>query len=224
LLNEAYVADDAYSLEEVLHCLKHLGWDIDSLVDVDCSRSRRTMLHHAASVLDTNNVRCLTSCGANVLAKDETGNIPLNLAMKATGSAVTKTMSLLLQHKPQEQLDSRDMDGRTPLHYLVGFDNHMSEDAAWILLRAGANPFLADRFGNTPYEWFSRNRHHWTEIRAICDGHPLKAPALDQSDFHLAARTGLQAGGPYNQSTAVSDTTNNANPSTANDMIRPTSV
>lgn len=182
LLNEAYVADDAYSMDEVLHCLKHLGWNIDSLVDVDCSRSRRTMLHHAASVLDTDNVRCLTSCGANVLAKDEAGNIPLNLAMKATGSAVTKTMSLLLQYKPQEQLDSRDVHGRTPLHYLVDLDNHMSEDAAWILLRAGANPFLADHLGNTPYKWFLRNRHHWTEIRAICEKYHSRTPRLDPPD------------------------------------------
>jgi hypothetical protein len=182
LLNEAYVADDADSMEEALQCLKHLGWNIDSLIDVDCSRGRRTMLHHAASVLNADNVRCLISCGANVLAQDEAGNIPLNLAMKATGSAVTKTMSLLLQYKPQEQLDSRDRDGRTPLHYLVDLDNHMSEDAAWILLRAGANPFLTDRFGNTPYKWFLRNRHHWTEIRAICEEYRSTTPKPDQSD------------------------------------------
>lgn len=175
LLNEAYLSDDCYTMDEVLRCLKHLGWNIDSLIDVDCSRSRRTMLHHAASILDTENVRHLTSCGASVLIKDEGGNIPLNLAMKATGSAVTKTMSLLLQYKSQEQLDSRDNHGRTPLHYLVDLDNHMSEDAAWILLKAGANPFLKDNFGNTPYAWFVRNRHHWTEIKAICEEYQAKA-------------------------------------------------
>jgi ankyrin repeat protein len=87
-------------MDEVLRCLQHLGWDINSLVDVDCSRSRRTLLHHAASVLDADNVRHLTSCGADVLVKDEQGNIPLNLAIKATGSAVTKTMSILLQYSP----------------------------------------------------------------------------------------------------------------------------
>jgi len=222
LLNEAYVADDAYSMEEALHCLKHLGWDIDSPIDVDCSRSRRTMLHHAASVLDTDNVRCLTSCGANVLVKDEADNIPLNLAMKATGSAVTKTMSLLLQHKPQEQLVSRDKDGRTPLHYLMSLDNHVSEDAAWILLRAGANPFLMDRFGNTPYQWFLRNRHHWTDIRAICEEYRSKTPRLDQSDSQ-PAYIGLQAHATEHLSTAVSDT-DYAQPSAAHGLVRPTSI
>jgi ankyrin repeat protein len=222
LLNEAYVADDAYSMEEVLHCLKHLGWDINSLVDVDCSRSRRTMLHHAASVLDTYNVRCLTACGANVLAKDEAGNIPLNLAMKATGSAVTKTMSLLLQHKPQEQLDSRDVNGRTPLHYLMSLDSYMSEDTAWILLRAGANPFLEDRFGNTPYKWFLQNRHHWTEIRAICKEYRPKTPALDQLNSR-SGRSGLEASATRDRSTAVSDR-DFAHSSTADDLIRPTSI
>jgi hypothetical protein len=222
LLNEAYVADDADSMKEALQCLKHLGWNIDSLIDVDCSRSRRTMLHHAASVLNADNVRCLTSCGANILAQDEAGNIPLNLAMKATGSAVTKTMSLLLQYKPQEQLDSRDRDGRTPLHYLVDLDNHMSEDAAWILLRAGANPFLTDRFGNTPYKWFLRNRHHWTEIRAICEEYRSKTPKPDQSDPRFEG-IGLQVYDAQDRSTAVSDT-ENTRPLAADDMIRPTSI
>ena len=180
------------------------------------------MLHHAASVLNADNVRCLTSCGANVLAQDEAGNIPLNLAMKATGSVVTKTMSLLLQHKPQEQLDSRDRDGRTPLHYLVDLDNHMSEDAAWILLRAGANPFLTDRFGNTPYKWFLRNRHHWTEIRAICEEYRTKTPTLDQSKL-VSASVGLQPDATRGRSTAVSDT-NYVHSFTADDLIRPTSV
>ena len=204
LLNEAYVEDDSYTMDEVLRCLKHLGWDINSLVDVDCSRSRRTLLHHLASVLDADNVRHLTSCGADVLAKDEQGNIPLNLAMKATGSAVTKTMSILLQYSPQEQLDSRDRLGRTPLHCLVDLDNHMSEDAAWILLRAGANPFLADHSGNTPYKWFLRNRHHWTEIRAICEEYQTR-------DFNTSGpdppstSTGSQPHATQSQSTSVSD-------------------
>jgi hypothetical protein len=204
LLNEAYVENDSYTMDEVLRCLKHLGWDINSLVDVDCSRSQRTMLHHAASVLNADNVRHLTSCGADVLVKDEQGNIPLNLAMKATGSAVTKTMSILLQYSPQEQLDSRDHLGRTPLHCLVDLDNHMSEDAAWILLRAGANPFLVDHSGNTPYKWFLRNRHHWTEIRAICEEYqttPSTTNAPNRSSALLSSRSHAE----HSQSTSVSD-------------------
>jgi hypothetical protein len=204
LLNEAYVENDSYTMDEVLRCLKHLGWDIDSLVDVDCSRSQRTLLHHAASVLNADNVRHLTSCGADVLVKDEQGNIPLNLAMKATGSAVTKTMSILLQYSPQEQLDSRDHLGRTPLHCLVDLDNHMSEDAAWILLRAGANPFLVDHSGNTPYKLFLRNRHHWTEIRAICEEYqttPSTTNAPNRSSALLSSRSHAE----HSQSTSVSD-------------------
>jgi hypothetical protein len=206
LLNEAYVENDSYTMDEVLRCLKHLGWDINSLVDVDCSRSQRTMLHHAASVLNADNVRHLTSCGADVLVKDEQGNIPLNLAMKATGSAVTKTMSILLQYSPQEQLDSRDHLGRTPLHCLVDLDNHMSEDAAWILLRAGANPFLVDHSGNTPYKWFLRNRHHWTEIRAICEEYqttPSTTNAPNRSSALLSSRSHAE----HSQSTPMSDIT-----------------
>jgi hypothetical protein len=222
LLNEAYVAEDSYTMDEVLQCLQHLGWDINSLVDVDCSRSRRTLLHHAASVLDADNVRHLTSCGADVLVKDEQGNIPLNLAIKATGSAVTKTMSILLQYSPQEQLQCRDLHGRTPLHCLVGLDNYMSEDAAWILLRAGANPFLADHSGNTPYEWFLRNRHHWTEIRAICDEYQMGASTTNAPNLS-SALPGARPHATHSQSTFVSDLSL-VLPLTFNARIRPNNV
>ena len=222
LLNEAYIADDSYTMDEVLLCLKHLGWNIDSLVDVDCSRSRRTLLHHAASILDTGNVRHLTFCGADVLAQDEQGNIPLSLAMKATGSAVTKTMSILLQYKPQEQLDSRDRHGRTPLHCLVDLDNHMSEDAAWILLRAGANPFLADHSGNTPYKWFLRNRHHWTEIRAICEDYQTRSSKTDQPD-PSSASPGSRSHTAQSQSASVSDISLLQHVA-SNSRIRPTTM
>ena len=204
LLNEAYVENDSYTMDEVLRSLKHLGCDINSLVDDDCRRSQRTLLHHAASVLNADNVRHLTSCGADVLVKDEQGNIPLNLAMKATGSAVTKTMSILLQYSPQEQLDSRDRLGRTPLHCLVDLDNHMSEDAAWILLRAGANPFLVDHSGNTPYKWFLRNRHHWTEIRAICEGYQT-TPSTTNAPNRSSALFSSRSHAEHSQSTSVSD-------------------
>jgi hypothetical protein len=222
LLNEAYVENDSYTMDEVLRCLKHLGWDINSLVDVDCSRSQRTLLHHAASVLDAENVRHLTSCGADVLAKDEQGNIPLNLAMKATGSAVTKTMSILLQYSPREQLDSRDRHGRTPLHCLVDLDNHMSEDAAWILLRAGANPFLTDYSGNTPYKWFLRNRHHWTEIRAICEEYQTRQLNTTGPD-PPSASPGSQSRATQSQSTSVSDVSS-VQPLTFGARIRPTTM
>jgi hypothetical protein len=222
LLNEAYVEDDSYTMDEVLQCLKHLGWNINSLVDVDCSRSRRTLLHHAASVLDADNVRHLTSCGADVLMKDEQGNIPLNLAMKATGSAVTKTMSILLQYSPQEQLGSRDRHGRTPLHCLVDLDNHMSEDAAWILLRAGANPFLEDHSGNTPYKWFLRNRHHWTEIRAICEEYQTRASTTHDPD-HSSSSPDSRSHTAQSQSTSISDIPS-VQPLSFNARIRPTTM
>lgn len=222
LLNEAYVEDDSYTMDEVLRCLKHLGWDINSLVDIDCSRSCRTLLHHAASVLDADNVRHLTSCGADVLAKDEQGNIPLNLAMKATGSAVTKAMSILLQRSPQEQLDSRDRHGRTPLHCLVDLDNHMSEDAAWILLRAGANPFLTDHSGNTPYKWFLRNRHHWTEIRSICEEYQTRASTNNGPDRYSVSQ-GSRSHTTQLQSTSVSDVPS-VQPLAFNARIRPTTM
>jgi len=173
-------------------------------------------------VLDADNVRHLTSCGADVLAKDEQGDIPLNLAMKATGSAVTKAMSILLQRSPQEQLDSRDRHGRTPLHCLVDLDNHMSEDAAWILLRAGANPFLTDHSGNTPYKWFLRNRHHWTEIRSICEEYQTRASTNNGPDRYSVSQ-GSRSHTTQLQSTSVSDVPS-VQPLAFNARIRPTTM
>ena len=57
--------------------------------------------------------RYLTARGANLLAKDNYGDIPLNVAIRHHGADFD--LQKLLREQPREQLPSKDLNGKTSL-------------------------------------------------------------------------------------------------------------
>ena len=77
----------------------------------------RTALHCVLAESDistaTELARYLTARGANLLAKDNYGDIPLNVAIRHHGAEFD--LQTLLRKQSREQLSSKDLNGKTPL-------------------------------------------------------------------------------------------------------------
>ena len=184
IMNEAFVEDNSHSFREMLDTLKLLGWDINS---PSASRGR-TLLHVAARLSKTAHARTLISCGASVIAVDQCGSIPLHAALRRwrEGSRVPEIIRILLQHRMQEQLMSRNHRGMTVLHVVV-YGHHPLEQVILFLLKAGADPHAIDALGRSPFNWLQR-RWDWTGVSKFLTQNHFETPfasCLDSSQTKI---------------------------------------
>jgi ankyrin repeat protein len=104
-----------------------------------------TPLHVAASLSDTNSL-ILIEHGADIKAKDRDGRSPLHFAATAGQSNVVGLLTEIYRER-SINIDHQCSERRSALHQaaLSG-----SSEALRLLLKAGANPVLADERGRTP--------------------------------------------------------------------------
>jgi ankyrin repeat protein len=99
----------------------------------------RTALHcvlaqsHTSTAVELS--RYLTARGSNILAKDNHGDIPLNVAIRHHNSDFD--LQILLRTRPREQLSSRDLNGQTPLQIAMA-RGPAGKSIVEALLKAGA--------------------------------------------------------------------------------------
>jgi hypothetical protein len=107
-------------------------------------QNRNTPLHYAAAFNVNLEIQDLLKRGAKVNSKNLWGKTPIMLARKPS------TLVLLLKHQElSDQLNIQDHNGRTALWY------HVQEKkiiTSYLLLKYGADPFLPDQFGISPYQ------------------------------------------------------------------------
>ncbi|QKG22982.1 ankyrin repeat domain-containing protein [Actinomadura verrucosospora] len=97
--------------------------------------------------------RMLIDGGIDVeMATSEAGQTPLSHAASRGTAEITE---LLIATK-QVDLDSRDKDGVSPLHYAA---RHGHADPVRLLLEAGANPNITENYGFTPLHEAAENGH-----------------------------------------------------------------
>jgi ankyrin repeat protein len=96
-------------------------------------------------------VKLLLKRGADATMVDKLGLTPLH---KASVFGHLDIMKVLLRHPSvTETLNHRDIGGGTPLYRACGFGNGA---AAWLLLKSGADPTIADDKGITPMQMARR--------------------------------------------------------------------
>jgi ankyrin repeat protein len=108
-------------------------------------RFGRSSLHYAASDGDAAEVATLIAQGEEVNLCDRGGWTPLHFAAQKSSAAVVR---LLLQ--ANAAIDVRDSDGNTPLFRAV-FSSQGKGDVIGLLRGAGADPFLQNNHGVSPF-------------------------------------------------------------------------
>lgn len=107
-------------------------------------REHRTSLHYAAKDGDLEAVRGLIEAGSQVIATDDGGYTPLHFAAQYLRPEV---ITLLIERGAS--LEAEDRWGNTPL-WRATFSTTDDGAAVTVLLQAGADPFHANRSGNSP--------------------------------------------------------------------------
>lgn len=105
----------------------------------------RSSLHYAASEGDASEVARLIAQGEDVNLRDRGGWTPLHFAAQKSSAAVVR----LLLHV-SAAIDVRDADGNTPLFRAV-FSSQGKGDVIGLLRDAGADPFLQNNHGVSPF-------------------------------------------------------------------------
>ena len=108
---------------------------------------KSTILHEACSwSKDTRIVELLLAAGADINARDKSGNVPFHYASYANATDICH----FLIEAVGIDLDIQNDKGLTPLH-TAAF--HNGADTCMLLGRAGANPFIKNVDGETPLEY-----------------------------------------------------------------------
>ena len=103
----------------------------------------RTVLIHASVYGYYNTVKFLIEKKADISIKDKVGYTALHAAVSANNYLIAE---LLLNCKAQ--VDELDIFGNTPLFRT----SHLYKDMIILLLKYGANPFLKNDYGISPYD------------------------------------------------------------------------
>ncbi|KAF7507851.1 hypothetical protein GJ744_010015 [Endocarpon pusillum] len=141
-----HTAAESGSLETISIFLA-VGADLEA-----CDEDQRTPLHVAARWAEDGAVRLLLDAGSDVNAVDRHLQTPLHLAAKAGGS------TLLALVKEGVNINALDEDDRTSLH-IAAKDG--TAESVRILLEAGADPRLLDRFGRSARSYARAHRSLW---------------------------------------------------------------
>jgi ankyrin repeat protein len=96
-------------------------------------------------------VRLLIECGAKSNIRDVNGRLPLHLC---TNSQDTGCLMALLKDTKKDQVNARDHEGMTPLHW-AGF--HKRPNHLKVLIRRGAREDLVDVDRKSALHWASQN-------------------------------------------------------------------
>lgn len=156
-----YKFDNPSTLRSMIKCIKHLGWDINSVLDDD----GHTLLHNAAEAHHIGLVELLMSLDSSPLTRDKDGCIPLHIALssKAHIERRQETLDALLQRSSREQLGSQNDHGRTALHSVFcqdGMNSKTADELAEYFITRGADVLLKDNNGNIPLNLAIRNSIH----------------------------------------------------------------
>ncbi|KAH8896011.1 ankyrin [Thozetella sp. PMI_491] len=84
-----------------------------------------------------------------------------------TSDDTTLMHSLLGLRRPNVDIDSKDKNGKTPLHYACEM-HFSSEKVISILLSAGADPSVKDSFGKTPIH-YTIQHYRFERLTAILE-------------------------------------------------------
>jgi uncharacterized protein len=109
-------------------------------------RYGRAELHYAAADGDMGKVTALLGMGVNPAASDDDGWTPLHAAVQA--GSFTICVALLDAGAP---VDCQDVHGNTPLANAV-FEPRGKGDLIQLLRARGADPFLKNRHGVSPFK------------------------------------------------------------------------
>jgi ankyrin repeat protein/tetratricopeptide (TPR) repeat protein len=148
LAHEWPVLQDSASEEHgMLACLKYLGWDINSPVNLKGD----SMLHIAAESGAIELAQALMAYGLKPSTTNADGETPLHTAYGASSDAddFIDLASALLQGEPSAVLDCRDKNGLTVLHCAISEDE-VSIDKVQYLLERGSDVVAKDKAGNIP--------------------------------------------------------------------------
>lgn len=120
---------------------RHVHDKFQSIKDEHCKNS----LHLAARLGKLEAVKDLLGKGANVNAKNDTGETPLHIA--ATYNHTKEVVEALLGKK-ETNVNAQDNSKKTPLHLAAQNNN---EEIVVALIKAGADVSITDKDGNTPF-------------------------------------------------------------------------
>jgi ankyrin repeat protein len=149
------------SIASMFECIKQLGWDPDFVLD----NTGQTLLHTAAQIQDVDLTEVLLDLGASLLIKDSDAHIPLQIALasKRNTPRRIRNLDMLLERDHSEQLDSRDKEGRTALHYVLAENNTLTAaELAQYLTARGSDPLAKDLHGDIPLN--VAIRHHGADL------------------------------------------------------------
>jgi ankyrin repeat protein len=159
-----------------------------------------TPLHLAGRGTDADQVKALIAGGADINATNRLGRTPLHNFVEHIGGwdmnedGDNQPFQCLLKQKPN--VNAQDNDGLTPLHVLAQSDTSFKEEAARLLLAAGASPNLRDKHQRPPAHLFLVGEWPWRdagECLALLAEHGADLSVVDdagQTLLHYLAKSG----------------------------------